>query len=55
VIFYELADHSVREAIDFYGTGEEAFEALEQVLEYEPAWAGVLEVVEVGLGSTSEN
>ena len=55
VIFYGLADHSVHEVIDFYARREEAEETLERVLEDEPGWAGMLEVVAVEFGSASEN
>jgi hypothetical protein len=41
--------------IDFYATREEARATLKQVLEDEPGRADVLEVVEVELGSASEN
>jgi hypothetical protein len=45
----------VEEVIDFYDTRGEAEETLKQVLEDEPGWVEVLEVVVVELGSTSEN
>ncbi len=48
-------NHSVREVIDFFPSREEAEESLKQVLQDEPGWAGVLEVVEVELGSPPEN
>ena len=43
------------EVIDFYPSREEAEETLERVLEDEPAWVGMLEVVAVELGSPSQN
>jgi hypothetical protein len=49
------ADHRVEEVIDFYPSREEAEETLKQVLQDEPGWAGVLEVVSVELGSASAN
>jgi hypothetical protein len=55
MIFWGLADHRVEEVIDFYATREEAEETLRQVLGDEPGWAGLLEVVEVELGSASGN
>jgi hypothetical protein len=55
MIFWGLADHRVEEVIGFYPTREQAEETLSQVLEDEPAGAGLLEVVEVELGSASEN
>jgi len=54
VIFYGLADHSVKEVIDVYASRDEAEETLEQVPEDEPGWAGILEVVAVDLGGGSE-
>jgi hypothetical protein len=45
----------VEEVIDFLPTREQAEETLKQVLEDEPGWADMLEVVEVELGSASEN
>jgi hypothetical protein len=53
--FWGLADHRVGEVIDFYATRKQAEETLKQVLEDEPGWADVLEVVEIELGSASEN
>jgi hypothetical protein len=47
MIFWGLADHRVEEVIDFYATRGEAEETLKQVLEDEPGWVGVLEVVAV--------
>jgi hypothetical protein len=55
MIFWGLADHRVEEVIDFYATREQAEETLKRVLEDEPGWAGMLEVVAVELGSASEN
>jgi hypothetical protein len=55
MIFYELADHSVHEVIDFYATRGEAEATFEQVLEDEPGWAGMLEVVAVEFRGASEN
>jgi hypothetical protein len=55
MIFWGLADHRVEEVIDFYATRGEAEETLRRVLEDEPGWVGMLEVVEVELGSASEN
>jgi len=55
MIFWGLADHRVEEVIDFYPSREEAEETLKQVLQDEPGWAGVLEVVSVELGSASAN
>jgi hypothetical protein len=50
-----VVDHSVHEVIDFYATREEALETLEEVLDGEPRWAGMVEVVQVELGSVSKN
>jgi hypothetical protein len=55
VIFYGLVDHSVSEVIELYASSEEAEGTLRQILEDEPGWVGTLEVVEVELGSASEN
>jgi len=55
VIFWGLADHRVEEVIDFYATREQAEKTLNEVLEDEPGWAGVLEVVEVELGPAFED
>ena len=55
VIFFGLADYSVQEVIEFYPSREEAEETLRQVLEDEPAFENILEVVTVDLGDTSPN
>jgi len=55
MIFGGVGDHRVEDVIDFYASRGQAEETLKQVLEDEPGWASVLEVVEVELGSASEN
>jgi len=53
--FWGLADHSLHEVIEFYASAEEAEQTLKLVLADEPDWAGMLEVVEIDLGRSSDN
>jgi hypothetical protein len=44
-----LADSGLGEVIEFYGSREEAEEALREVLHDEPGWHGEINVVEIPL------
>jgi hypothetical protein len=48
-VAWALADYFVDEVIEVYGTREEAERALRRVLDDEPSWRGMLEVVLVAL------
>ncbi len=52
--FYGLADLSVQEVIEFYGSREEAEASLREVLVDEPEWVSILKIVAVDFASRSE-
>jgi hypothetical protein len=48
-MLWGLADRFVDEVIEFYGSREQAERALRAVLEDEPDWAGMMQVVPVSV------
>jgi hypothetical protein len=55
IVMWGLADYFVDEVIEVYRFREQAEHALEQVLEDEPDWKGMLAVVPVQLVDFSLN
>jgi len=55
IVMWGLADYFVDEVIEVYRFKEQAEHALEQVLEDEPDWKGMLAVVPVQLVEFSLN
>jgi hypothetical protein len=53
--WWGIHDRSVRQVVDFFLSRDEAEETLQVILEDEPEWASILEVVPLELGDAAPN